>query len=108
MKKLLVMLLVLLLALGIGCALAQEEFTCGDFVYTLGEDGTGVITDYNGNDEELVIPVELNGVTAMGAKVFYQCPGLTLTVPLDSYAMDYAEQRRIDYIYPDSLDWLNN
>ena len=100
MKKLLVMRLVLLLALGIGCALAQ--------VYTLGEDGTGVITDYNGNDGELVIPAELNGVTAMGDKVLYQCPGLTLTVPLDSYAMGYAEQRRLDYIYRDSLDWLNN
>ena len=37
---------------------------------------------------------------------FYNCDSLTITVPRDSYALQYCKDNGIRYMYPDSLDWL--
>ena len=38
---------------------------------------------------------------------FGNLPNLTLTVPRDSYAEEYAKANDIPYTYPDANDWLN-
>lgn len=47
-------------------------------------------------------------LTSIGDGCFRYCPNLTLTVPRDSYAAQWARDNGIPYIYPDSLDWLTN
>ena len=62
----------------------KETFTCGDYEYTLAEDGTAVIMDYNGKDEKLTIPSELDGhiVKGIGDRAFSWCKSLTsITLP---------------------------
>lgn len=80
MKKLLMMLVVLLLAAGI-CAAALAEVD-GDFTYTVQDNGTVMITKYNGSAKELVIPDVLGGkrVTKIGKESFYACSDLTTVV----------------------------
>ncbi|MGN1019899.1 MAG: leucine-rich repeat domain-containing protein [Aristaeellaceae bacterium] len=48
------------------------------------------------------------GLTSIGEDAFAGCDSLTLTVPRDSYACQYARDNGIPYMYPDSLDWLND
>ncbi len=55
--------------------------------------------------KSIVIP---DGVTNIGKGAFYGCDALTVTVQHDSYAVQYCKENNINYIYPDSLDWLNN
>ena len=81
MKKWLV-ILVALLALLL-CATAWAD-TCGDYAYEVLEDGTACITKYNGQEENLVIPGELNGVTVtrIGDEAFDYCTSLmSITIP---------------------------
>lgn len=40
--------------------------TYGDFVYIIKADKTAEIVEYNGTDENVVIPAELNGYTITG------------------------------------------
>ncbi len=47
-------------------------------------------------------------VTFIGKDAFKNCPNLTLTVPRNSYAAEYAKANNIPYTYPDANDWLNN
>ena len=49
-----------------------------------------------------------NSVTAIGDYAFGDCSNLTLTVPRNSYALEYAKANNIPYTYPDANDWLNN
>lgn len=76
MKKLVAVLAALLMVLGVSAALAEDAevptYTCGDYEYQLLDDGTAMITDYNGNTRELEIPSELDGytVTSIGDKAF--------------------------------------
>ena len=49
-----------------------------------------------------------NSVTAIGDYAFGDCSNLTLTVPRNSYALEYAKTNNIPYTYPDANDWLNN
>ena len=116
-------------------ALAEdgEELTCGDYTYVLLEDGGARITAYDGMDAELTVPDELDGhpvreigeeafkqcnslttvalpegLTSIGDYVFDDCPEtLTLTVSRDSYALQYAIDNGLTYIYPDTNNWLN-
>ena len=56
----------------------------GDYQYTVLEDGTVEITDFNGSDTELVIPSEIEGmaVTSIGYEAFSNCTSLTsITIP---------------------------
>lgn len=49
-----------------------------------------------------------DSVMAIGLYAFSECPKLTVTVGHNSYALQYCKRNEIPYIYPDSLDWLNN
>ncbi|MBR0410354.1 MAG: leucine-rich repeat protein [Eubacterium sp.] len=51
---------------------ADDEYTCGDYTYTLTEEGTAVIKKYNGSDTVLHIPGTLDGymVTTVGTGAF--------------------------------------
>ena len=49
-----------------------------------------------------------DSVTSIGKDAFAYCPLLTLTVPRNSYAAEYAKTHSIPYTYPDANDWLNN
>ncbi len=49
-----------------------------------------------------------NSVTSIGDYAFGDCSNLTLTVPRNSYALEYAKTTNIPYTYPDANDWLNN
>lgn len=84
MKKLALILAVLLALSGVALAHAEEALTCGDFGYTLQEDGTAVITKYSGSTTALEIPAELDGhpVAAIGDYGFMFCLGLrSVTLP---------------------------
>ena len=49
-----------------------------------------------------------DSVTSIGDYAFGDCSNLTLTVPRNSYALEYAKANNIPYTYPDANDWLNN
>lgn len=72
MKKLLLIALSLLLALGLSFALAEDEYTSGDYKYALLADGTAEITGYIGQELDISIPEEIDGypVTAIGDYAF--------------------------------------
>ena len=53
---------------------------------------------------EVTLP---EGLESIGYGAFAGCPALRLTVPRDSYAAAYCERNGLNYLYPDSLDWLN-
>ena len=60
-------------------ASAAEVLTYGDYEYTINNDeGTVEITKYNGTDEVVEIPGEINGaaVTSIGEKAFVDCETL--------------------------------
>ncbi|MBQ7851020.1 MAG: leucine-rich repeat domain-containing protein [Clostridia bacterium] len=68
MKRNILLLLTLLLALALSCALA--DYTCGDFKYTRLYSGTAEITGYSGDATELVIPPELDGYTVTSISAY--------------------------------------
>lgn len=87
MKKILTMLIALLMAATLTCALAEEEPTVhssGDYQYLLLADGTAKITLYSGKMQELVIPAEMDGyrVTTIGDAAFASNRALiSVTIP---------------------------
>lgn len=84
MKKFWLILLMLLALTGAAMAEETTEYTCGFTRYVLLEDGTAMITGYDGNAESLVIPGRLDAylVTAIGERAFFECTSLTsVTVP---------------------------
>lgn len=91
MKKFFVIFLTLLLTLTMVCGLAEIEptvCTSGDYRYILLEDGTAEIVGYNGYEQELIVPNDLDGhrVTSIGDRAFYRCDFLiSVTLP-DSIA----------------------
>lgn len=48
-----------------------------------------------------------DSVTAVGEAAFEGCEKIHLTVGRGSAAREYAQTNGIDFIYPDSYDWLN-
>lgn len=67
---------------------------------SIGDDAFG----YCENLSAVTIP---DSVTSIGIYAFSECPNLTITVGRDSYAAEYCKENGLNYIYPDSLDWLN-
>ena len=53
----------------------------------------------------LIIPAS---VTEIGQSIIYSCENCIITVEEGSYAAQYCKENKLDYTYPDSLDWLNN
>lgn len=102
----LLMVVVMMCACWTG-AVAEDE---RDYQYVLLDDGTIEITNYKGNADRLTIPAKIAGktVTSIGYYAFAGCGSLTLTVPRNSYAAEYAKANNIPYTYPDANDWLNN
>ena len=92
-----------------------EELTCGDYTYVLLEDGRARITDYDGEDEELTVPDELDGhaVREIGEEAFYGCDALTsVTLPdgltsIDDHAF-YGCYSLTSVTLPDSLTFIGN
>lgn len=70
---------------GLEVKVSEGDLVFGDFEYTLDEDGNNVtITKYNGEEENAVIPSEIDGkkVTTIGYDAFSDCSGLaSVTIP---------------------------
>lgn len=87
MKKLLVLLIALLMAAMLTCAVAEDEptvYTSETYTYVLQEDGTAQIINCSGDHYRLSIPAYLDGicVTAIRNSAFYQCKNLeSVTLP---------------------------
>ena len=63
---------------------SAEAYTYGDFEYYILDDGTVVITDYNGSAEKVDVPAEIDGksVTRIGYEAFSWYESLTsITIP---------------------------
>lgn len=83
-KIALIMLAVALMAVCfVFCASAE---TWGDYEYTVLEDGTVEITDYTGNDIELIIPSEISGkvVTSIDSSALHDCYSFVNVIIPDS------------------------
>lgn len=84
-----VVVLLLIVCMGFGMNVGKlrvnaETLTSGDYRYEILEDGMVEITDYDGEDAELVIPdmIDNRKVTSIGDSVFNSCSGLTsLSIP---------------------------
>lgn len=73
MKKTLAALMIVICACSLAALAAAGdatamEYESGNYTYTVGADGNAVIVSYNGDDEDVAIPEELDGypVTAVG------------------------------------------
>ncbi len=116
MKKSLIAVLILLCMLT-AAAFAEEAvategtpepLVCGSYTYELLEDGTAKIVKYDGNDEFLTVPAELDGVavTVIGSKAFDSTKAKSITLSegitaLEEDAFYFARMTRLTL--PDSL-----
>lgn len=84
MKRLLLMILLALSVLTFCAGAETTENTSGFYRYILLEDGSAMITGYDGLEETLAIPAAVDGhtVTAIDEGAFYSCTSLeTVTIP---------------------------
>ena len=85
MKKILIGLLTMIMTVGsISLSVNASEYTYGDYVYNILDDGTVEIVNYYGDDSVLEIPNEIDGmsVASIGAETFFVCHSLTsVTIP---------------------------
>lgn len=84
MKKRVLAVLTVLLAMMIPVwCFAEEEneeiLSSGEWEYYLNDDGTATIACWNGDDEEVVVPGEIDGlqVAKIGKEAFHDCSDLT-------------------------------
>ena len=71
-------------AMAVLCAVCAGAETYGDFDYSVLDDGTVTITNYNGSAEKVDIPEMIDGksVTGIGGAAFYGCTSLaSITLP---------------------------
>ncbi len=98
--RLLAFLVVLLVCMFPVVSYAEEEteteeiITSGDWYYYFEDDGTVTISGWRGENEEVVVPGEIDGlrVATIGKGAFINCDGLTSIEVPDSVTMieDYA------------------
>ena len=83
-------------------------FRCSSLASVSIPDSVTEIGDFAFDDCSSLASVTIpDSVTAIGDYAFSGCERLTLTVPRNSYAAQYCKDNGLTYIYPDSLDWLN-
>lgn len=82
----------------LGREIKQEELTQGDFEYLILDDNSAVVTGYNGKDEVINIPGELDGHIVVGLenKALYQSEMTELILPdslqaVGNYAAMYCK-----------------
>ncbi len=76
--------LVTFAAMAVLCAVCAGAETYGDYEYSVRDDGTVEITDYNGSAEKVDIPEKIDGksVTSIGEYAFCNCTSFTsITIP---------------------------
>ena len=77
MKRSIVFLTALFLIFTAKSSLAESntEYTTGDYTYRILEDGTAEIANYTGDENDLIIPSELDhtAVTSIGESAFFKC-----------------------------------
>ena len=86
-----------------------------DYTYSVLDDGTIEITGYNGSEENVDVPPEIDGksVTRIGESAFYNCSNLTsVTLPdgvtsIDIQAFEFCENLT-NVTLPDSLISIGN
>ena len=73
--KRIALIIAVLMLMAVCFAFGVSAETWGDYEYTVLEDGTVEITDYTGNDAEVIIPEEIEGkeVTVIGEDAFFGC-----------------------------------
>ena len=82
-KKILSLVLAVIMIAGILPVIPVGAETSGDWEYEV-SDGTATITEYTGNDRDVIVPSSLAeySVTSISYSVFYWCEGLTsITIP---------------------------
>ncbi len=82
--------------------------SCENLISITIPDSVTTIGDYAfsncSNLTEVTIP---DSVTSIGINTFNKCGSLTLIVSRDSYAAQYCKNNQLNFLYTDSLDWLN-
>ena len=81
--------------------------TYGDFVYIIKADKTAEIVEYNGTDENVVIPVELNGYTITGISGWSGKP--TNSHPLGVITGAFKNNKTIKtVVIPDTVKYIDD
>ena len=85
----------------------QDYATYGDFVYIIKADKTAEIVEYNGTDENVVIPAEVNGYTVTGISGWSGKP--TNSHPLGVITGAFKNNKTIKtVVIPDTVKYIDD
>ena len=97
------------------CAVCAGAETFGDYEYSVLNDGTVEITDYNGSAEKVDIPKTIDGktVTKIGVSAFEDCTNFkSITIPDSVTEIGWTAfsgcKRLISITIPDSVTWIGS
>ena len=97
------------------CAVCAGAETFGDYEYSVLNDGTVEITDYNGSAEKVDIPKTIDGktVTKIGVSDFEDCTNFkSITIPDSVTEIGWNAfsgcKRLISITIPDSVTWIGS
>ena len=87
-----------------------ETYICGDYTYSLNEDGTATIVKWKGRDSKLVIPDTLDGhiVSAIGDKAFilyFQITSITIPDSVTSIGTGHSPVAAVSPASPSLTVW---